>query len=75
MSFTLLSLLIAILNSEDVHEEDENLIHKIFCGYQAWFTASLDGSQNGWTHYKMNSSKPFAKNNCVIDLWPDTTEY
>ena len=45
------------------------------CGYQGWFTTADDGSQNGWTHYKMHSSMPFAKNNCVFDFWPATSDY
>lgn len=55
--------------------ESETLLNKIFCGYQGWFTTPGDGSGNGWTHFKMHSEKPFAKDNCVIDFWPDTTEY
>ena len=52
-----------------------SLTGKIMCGYQAWFTADGDGSGNGWTHYKMHSSQPFAKNNCVFDFWPDVKDY
>ena len=54
---------------------DCSLKGTIGCGYQGWFTAGEDGSRNGWTHYKMASSKPFAKDNCVFDIWPYTHEY
>lgn len=53
----------------------QSLKGKIMCGYQAWFTTEQDGSNNGWTHYKMNSNKPFAKNNCVFDFWPYIEDY
>lgn len=43
------------------------------CGYQGWFRASGDGSDSGWTHY--GGRKNFNSNNCVIDFWPDVSEY
>lgn len=68
----ILLLLLLLLSST---QQQDTLLHRVFCGYQGWFTAASDGSGNGYTHYKMHSSRSFAKDNCVIDFWPDTKDY
>jgi hypothetical protein len=46
---------------------------RVMCGYQGWFRAEGDGSDSGWTHY--GGRGKFNPSNCVIDLWPDVSEY
>ena len=75
INYMLIPILLTISLLHPVLTQQEMLLNRIFCGYQAWFTAQPDGSGNQWTHYKMHSSKPFAKDNCVIDFWPDMQEY
>lgn len=45
----------------------------IMCGYQGWFRAEGDGTNQGFSHYAR--SKNFDDNTCKIDAWPDVTEY
>lgn len=44
---------------------------KLMCGYQGWFFAEGDGSDNGWVHYGPGTFKP---GTCTIDLWPNMVE-
>ncbi len=48
----------------------ENLIGGVYAGYQGWFGSPSDGTGVGYRHFKINSNKPFARDNCVIDFWP-----
>ena len=41
----------------------------VMAGYQGWFAAEGDGSDNGWYHYG------FRDGNSGVDFWPDMTEY
>ena len=43
------------------------------CGYQGWFRAEGDGTNNGWAHFG-NKGK-FDLDNVKIDLWPEVSEY
>ncbi len=45
----------------------------IMVGYQGWFNAEGDGAGRGWNHYAKGDR--FAPGSCVIDLWPETSEY
>ena len=45
----------------------------VMAGYQGWFRAAGDGSQEGWTHY--GSRGKFDPAHLVIDYWPDVSEY
>jgi len=45
----------------------------VMSGYQGWFRAEGDGSNQGWNHYGVRGV--FDKNNVTIDLWPDVSEY
>ncbi|MFC5530555.1 carbohydrate-binding protein [Cohnella yongneupensis] len=53
-----------------------DVVGKIFAGYQGWFNASGDGSPNGgWVHWSKNSSAPTANSNVNFELYPDISEY
>ena len=44
------------------------------CGYQGWFGAPGDGSQDDrWRHWTKGGG-PLADGNAKIDLWPDISE-
>lgn len=55
--------------------QQETFANRLFAGYQGWFATPEDGYGMGWLHQKFDSSRPFARNNAVIDFWPDTSEY
>ena len=45
----------------------------VMCGYQGWFRAKGDGSDEGWVHY---GTRGLLDNSHVhIDLWPNVSEY
>lgn len=46
---------------------------RVMCGYQGWFRAEGDGSGGGWQHF--GGKGEFSPDHCVIDLWPDVSEY
>jgi hypothetical protein len=50
----------------------DGLQGKVFCGYQGWFRAPQDGSNNGWHHYA--NGRTFDPETCSIELWPDVRE-
>ncbi len=43
------------------------------CGYQGWFRAEGDGSDGGWQHF--GSKGECSPEHCVIDYWPDISDY
>jgi hypothetical protein len=45
----------------------------VMCGYQGWFRAEGDGSNEGWVHYG-NQGK-FDTAHVHLDFWPDVSEY
>lgn len=45
----------------------------VMAGYQGWFRAEGDGSDNGWGHY--GRGVKFDYDNNTIDFWPDVSEY
>ncbi|HMD55346.1 MAG TPA: xylosidase, partial [Phycisphaerae bacterium] len=45
----------------------------VMCGYQGWFRAQGDGSDEGWTHY--GTQGKFDETHVHLDLWPDVSEY
>src|SRR5512133_1060872 len=45
----------------------------VMCGYQGWFRASGDESQQGWVHFGTHGK--FDTTHVHIDLWPDVSEY
>ncbi len=45
----------------------------IMTGYQGWFNCMTDGANKNWTHYQSGST--FQPGSCVIDFWPDVSEY
>lgn len=44
----------------------------VLAGYQGWFRAEGDGSENGWFHYSPGGK--FGPDSTHIDMWPDMTE-
>lgn len=51
---------------------------KILTGYQGWFAAQGDGSNQNWKHYSISTQRlgqAFEPGACSIDMWPDTREY
>jgi hypothetical protein len=48
------------------------LTGKVMAGYQGWFTAPNDGSDQPWKHYASNGE--FRPGKCKFDLWPDVSE-
>jgi hypothetical protein len=44
----------------------------VVCGYQGWFRAEGDGSDNGWFHYSAGGK--FGPDNTQIEMWPDVSE-
>ncbi len=45
----------------------------IMAGYQGWFRAEGDGSNEGWGHFGRNGKFDYEHN--TIDFWPDISEY
>lgn len=45
----------------------------VMAGYQGWFRAEGDGSDNGWVHYGRNGK--FDTEHNTIDFWPEVSEY
>jgi hypothetical protein len=46
---------------------------RVMCGYQGWFRADGDGSDEGWSHYSERSTLTAAT--LHPDFWPDVSEY
>lgn len=46
---------------------------RVMCGYQGWFRAPGDGSNEGWGHYAAHGK--FDPDHVHIDFWPDVSEY
>ena len=46
---------------------------RVMCGYQGWFRAEGDGSEEGWTHYSERG--PLTASTLHPDFWPDVSEY
>jgi sugar phosphate isomerase/epimerase len=45
---------------------------RVLCGYQGWFRAEGDGSNNGWKHYAVRGK--FEPGHSHIEMWPDVSE-
>ena len=54
-------------------QENRTLSGKVFCGYQGWFGAKADGTNIGFDNYQFAGR--FEPGTCVIDLWPDLSEF
>ena len=53
--------------------DTSTLAGKVMCGYQGWFSAQGDGSNQGWFHYA-ERHELLAPGHCTFDLWPDMSE-
>lgn len=68
---SLLFLLITIVLPAQVL--DNELIGKVFCGYQGWFNCEGDGSpRDAWVHWGGNPPSP---GNLSFEVYPDLTDY
>ena len=47
---------------------------KVLCGYQGWFRAPGDPSDEGWRHWSNNRGL-INPGTLTFDMWPDTTDY
>lgn len=54
-------------------EKPDGLTGRVVTGYQGWFRAEGDGSEQGFQHYR--KGRTFEPGNCTIDLWPDLSEF
>ncbi|WNG25021.1 carbohydrate-binding protein [Cystobacter fuscus] len=56
--------------------DGNDVVGKLFAGYQGWFNAAGDGSpNNGWIHWSKNSSAPTPNSNVNFEIYPDLREY
>jgi len=55
--------------------DPSTLTGKVMTGYQGWFNCKGDGANLGWTHWGIDTGKPFAPGNIAVDQWPDVSEY
>ena len=46
---------------------------RVMCGYQGWFRAEGDSSDEGWSHYSERG--PLTVASLHPDFWPDVSEY
>lgn len=51
----------------------DDLRGMVLCGYQGWFRAEGDGSENGWKHYAMGGK--FEPGHSHIEIWPEMAEF
>jgi len=75
----LLSLLFAFVFAKNASSQEvvdaTTLNNKIMAGYQGWFAADGDGSNEGWIHWAGGRTEIPDANNITIDFWPDLREY
>lgn len=57
-------------NTETLYPTYKSLI---MAGYQGWFRAPQDGTQQGYGHY--GAGDKFDEQHCTVDIWPDVSEY
>ncbi|HKK60990.1 MAG TPA: glycoside hydrolase family 71/99-like protein, partial [Bacteroidales bacterium] len=69
-------VLVLLLMSTSVviaQKVDNELIGKVFCGYQGWFNCKGDGSpRDAWVHWGGN---PPAPGDLTFEVYPDVTDY
>lgn len=73
-----MSFIFSIANIHAQNKHGGNTIYPsykglVMAGYQGWFRAEGDGSDNGWGHYGRGGK--FDYDNNTIDFWPDVSEY
>ena len=67
-----IAFLLALFLLKCPEVQGEGLAGRVMCGYQGWFRAPADGTENGWHHY--SNGQTFEPGACAIDLWPDVRE-
>ncbi len=73
MGLMLTFLLVAICTVTPYRASANELQGKVFCGYQGWFSAPGDGADIGFDNF--NYGGRFTPGTCVIDYWPDLSEF
>jgi len=79
LTFLLLALAgggVAVANADTKHSPTSRFMSyegRVMCGYQGWFHAAGDSSGGGWEHF--GGKNKFSPGNCVVDFWPDVSEY
>lgn len=64
------------LNAQNKHGKESRFnSYKglVMAGYQGWFRAPGDASNEGWVHYGKNGK--FDNENNTVDFWPDVSDY
>ncbi|MFC5530559.1 glycoside hydrolase family 71/99-like protein [Cohnella yongneupensis] len=56
-------------------QREGDVVGEIYAGYQGWFNAPGDGSNNGWVHWSKKGSMLSAGADVNFELYPDTREY
>jgi hypothetical protein len=56
-------------------QREGDVVGKIYAGYQGWFNAPGDGSNNGWVHWSKQGKLLAAGADVNFELYPDTREY
>ncbi|MEM1212526.1 MAG: glycoside hydrolase family 71/99-like protein [Planctomycetota bacterium] len=46
---------------------------RVVTGYQGWFRAPGDGTDQGWVHW--GGRRQFPQRRSTVDMWPDMSEY
>lgn len=58
-----------------VSQAQNDVVGKVFCGYQGWFNCEGDGSAiNVWNHWSLYNTLP-TSSTLRIESYPDTTNY
>jgi hypothetical protein len=62
------------LNAQNAVVDATTLYGKYMCGYQGWFRAAGDGSNQGWVHWFSSKTDP-STSYVRVDLFPDLREF
>ena len=73
IAFMLAIRTVASCNAAPPEDGKLGLQGKVFCGYQGWFSAPGDGTDIGFDNF--NYGGRFEPGICVIDYWPELTEF
>lgn len=54
--------------------DSSTMHHKVMVGYQGWFRALGDGTEDGWRHWSRNT-RQITPRSVTFEMWPDMSEY
>jgi hypothetical protein len=80
MRFHALALLLVLMSLSPVSAagndpvDTSTLRHKVLCGYQGWFRAPGDSTDDGWKHWSRDPSR-IVRETLTFEMWPDMAEY